>query len=61
MVDVYTALTSDRPYASAVTSGEAFMIMKENMKGKFDIEILDKFIDFIKPEKVVNKTCQLSA
>jgi HD-GYP domain-containing protein (c-di-GMP phosphodiesterase class II) len=61
IVDVYAALTSDRPYASAVTSDEACMIMKENMKGKFDTEILDKFIDFIKPEKVVNKTCQLSA
>jgi HD-GYP domain-containing protein (c-di-GMP phosphodiesterase class II) len=53
IVDVYAALTSDRPYASAVTYDEACTIMKENMKGLFDTELLDNFIDFLKSEKIV--------
>ncbi|MCP4268159.1 MAG: GAF domain-containing protein [Candidatus Brocadiaceae bacterium] len=50
IVDVYAALTSDRPYASAVTSDEAFIVMKEDMKGIFDTELLDKFVGFLKSE-----------
>ncbi len=53
IVDVYTALTSDRPYASAVTYDEACVIMKENMTGRFDTELLDNFIGFLKSEGMV--------
>jgi len=53
IVDVYAALTSDRPYASAVTYDEACTVMKENMKGLFDTELLDNFIDFLKSERIV--------
>ncbi len=53
IVDVYAALTSDRPYAGAVTNDEACVIMKENMKGLLDIELLDNFIGFLKSEKIV--------
>jgi HD-GYP domain-containing protein (c-di-GMP phosphodiesterase class II)/putative methionine-R-sulfoxide reductase with GAF domain len=48
VVDVYSALTSDRPYAKARTSEDACKIMKNDMKGLFDSEVLDRFIDFLK-------------
>jgi HD-GYP domain-containing protein (c-di-GMP phosphodiesterase class II) len=60
IVDVYSAITSDRPYAKASTSDAACVIMKEKMKGLFDSEVLGNFIDFLKSVKVVNKTRQLS-
>ncbi len=59
IVDVYNALTSDRPYASARTSDDACKIMEENMKGLFDSEILGNFIDFLKSVRVVNEACQV--
>jgi HD-GYP domain-containing protein (c-di-GMP phosphodiesterase class II) len=60
IVDVYSAITSDRPYAKASTSDVACAFMKEKMKGLFDSEVLGNFIDFLKSVKVVNKTRQLS-
>jgi len=60
IVDVYSAITSDRPYAKARTSDAACVIMKENMKGLFDSEVLGSFIDFVKSTGVVNKTHQVS-
>jgi HD-GYP domain-containing protein (c-di-GMP phosphodiesterase class II) len=60
VVDVYSAITSDRPYAKASTSDVACAFMKEKMKGLFDSEVLGNFIDFLKSVKVVNKTRQLS-
>ncbi|MCP4253189.1 MAG: HD domain-containing protein, partial [Candidatus Scalindua sp.] len=55
VVDVYSAITSNRPYANARTSGDACVIMKEKMKGLFDTEVLGDFIDFVKSVSVVNK------
>ncbi len=60
IVDVFSAITSDRPYAKARTSDAACVIMKEKMKGLFDSEVLSNFIDFLKSVRVVNKTRQLS-
>ncbi len=57
IVDVYAALTTDRPYASAVTCDEACMIMKENMKELLDTELLDKFFGFLESAGVVNEKC----
>jgi HD-GYP domain-containing protein (c-di-GMP phosphodiesterase class II) len=56
IVDVYNALTSDRPYARAKTSDDACKIMEEDMKGMFDFEILGNFTDFLKSVGVVTKT-----
>jgi len=56
IVDVYSAITSDRPYAKARTSDSACAMMKENMKGLFDTEILGGFIDFVKSASIVNKS-----
>ena len=55
VVDVYSAITSDRPHASARTSDIACAIMKEKMKGMFDAEVLGDFINFVKSASVVNK------
>jgi HD-GYP domain-containing protein (c-di-GMP phosphodiesterase class II) len=43
---VYNALTSHRPYASAVSSERAFEVMKDEMEGVFDRELLDGFMEF---------------
>ena len=56
VLDVYSAITSDRPYANAMTSDAACVIMKEKMKGLFDTEVLGDFIDFVKSASVVNKS-----
>ncbi len=47
VIDVYDALTCNKPYASANSPDKACMIMKDNMKGVFDSDILDSFIDFL--------------
>ena len=60
IVDVYNALTSDRPYASAKTSDDACQIMEKEMKGMFDFEILGNFTDFLKSVRSVTETSQLS-
>ncbi len=56
VVDVYSAIKSDRPHANARTSDAAFLIMKEQMKGLFDRDVLGDFIDFVKSAGVVNKS-----
>ncbi len=56
VVDVYSAITSDRPYANAKTSDAACMIMSEQMKGLFDKDVLGDFIDFVKSSGVLNKS-----
>lgn len=54
IIDVYNALTSDRPYAGARTSDDACKIMEEDMKGLFDSEILGNFMDFLRSYKGSN-------
>ncbi|WP_096893221.1 HD domain-containing phosphohydrolase [Candidatus Scalindua japonica] len=61
IIDVYCAITSDRPYAKACTSDDACMIMKAKMKGFFDTEVLDNFIDLLKSGKGVAKTRLVSS
>jgi len=60
IVDVYNALTSDRPYARAKASGDACRIMEEDMEGMFDSEILGNFTDFLGSVRAVNDTGQLT-
>ncbi|MBS1257306.1 MAG: hypothetical protein MAG551_00348 [Candidatus Scalindua arabica] len=60
IVDVYNALTSDRPYARAKSSGDACRIMEEDMEGMFDSEILGSFTDFLGSVRAVNETSRLS-
>ncbi|MGR3175255.1 MAG: HD domain-containing phosphohydrolase [Candidatus Scalindua sp.] len=59
IVDVYNAITSDRPYARAKTSDDACQIMGKDMQGMFDLEILGNFTDFLKSVRSVTETSQL--
>lgn len=59
IVDVYNAITSDRPYARAKTSDDACQIMGKDMQGMFDFEILGNFTDFLKSVRSVTETSQL--
>ena len=48
VVDVYDALTSDRPYRKAWTKEEAIEYIKEQSGKKFDPKIVAVFLDIIK-------------
>jgi putative two-component system response regulator len=48
MLDVYDALTSERPYKRAFSTSEALVIMAEECGGgKWDPELFAKFTDFL--------------
>ncbi len=56
VIDVFCALTSDRPYASTNSPDKACGIMRDNMKGAFDPEILDSFIYLLRSAQITNGT-----
>jgi len=45
IVDVFDALTSDRPYKDAFSAEKALTIMKEERGSRFDPALLDAFLD----------------
>ncbi len=47
VVDVYEALTSDRPYHKAMSKSEAIRILKEGSGTQFDSKIVDVFLEVI--------------
>ncbi len=47
IVDVFDALTSHRPYRSAMDSQKALGIMVNDMRGKLDDDILQRFINLL--------------
>ncbi len=49
IIDVYDALTTDRPYAKAIRPFAALVEMKEKMPNCFDNELLIEFIRFLGP------------
>jgi len=49
IVDVYDALTTDRPYAKARTSYEALELMLNEMQSQFDAQMLRSFVRFLGP------------
>jgi HD-GYP domain-containing protein (c-di-GMP phosphodiesterase class II) len=49
IIDVYDALTTDRPYAKAIRPFAALVEMKEKMSNCFDRELLKEFIRFSGP------------
>ncbi len=49
IIDVYDALTTDRPYAKAIRPFAALVEMKKNMSNCFDTELFKEFIHFIGP------------
>ncbi len=49
VIDVYDALTTNRPYAKAIRPFSALAEMKENMSNCFDKEVFTDFIRFLGP------------
>ncbi len=49
LIDVYEALTANRPYAEATRPFAALVEMKKNMPNCFDEELFKKFIRFLGP------------
>ncbi len=49
IIDVYDALTTNRPYAQAIRPFAALVEMKEKMSNCFDRELLKEFIRFSGP------------
>ena len=52
IIDVFSALTSNRPYARASSPDKACGIMKDNMKGAFDPDMLDGFIGLLRSTQI---------
>ncbi len=52
IIDVFSALTSDRPYASTNSPDKACGIMKDNMKGTFDPDMLDSFTGLLRSTQI---------
>lgn len=44
IADVYDAITSDRPYAKGMNAYQALKVMKEEMRGAFDLDTFKTFI-----------------
>jgi HD-GYP domain-containing protein (c-di-GMP phosphodiesterase class II) len=61
VIDVFSALTSNRPYASTNSPDKACGIMRVNMKGAFDPDILDSFIYLLRSAKITTGTTSLKA
>ncbi len=49
-VDVYEAVTSDRPYHKAIPKQEAVQILREGMGTQFDPQVIKVFIDILDKE-----------
>ncbi len=55
IVDVYDALTSKRAYRKAFPHKNAIGIMKKDSGKKFDLVILEAFMDYIASERKKRK------
>ena len=52
VVDIYEALTADRPYRKGFTKEEALIIMEEEKGWKLDPKITDVFLDLVRKNKI---------
>ncbi len=48
--EAYSAMTSDRPYRSAMTKEDAIAELEASVNTQFDKEVVEKFVDMIKAE-----------
>jgi putative two-component system response regulator len=56
VVDVFDALTTDRPYRKAMTTGAALQIMHDDAKhGWCDVALIDAFVDAL-PDRAQKKS-----
>lgn len=53
LADVYDALTSNRPYAAAVTPYEALRIMRDDMPGAFDLDLYKRLVAILSGADIV--------
>jgi putative nucleotidyltransferase with HDIG domain len=58
IVDVWDALTSDRPYRSAWSTKKALTYIKEQSGSHFDPQVVEIFLGLIKNELINGKTSQ---
>jgi putative two-component system response regulator len=56
VVDVWDALTSDRPYRKAWSEAQALQHIREQSGKHFDPEIVDAFLALARPERVGGST-----
>jgi HD-GYP domain-containing protein (c-di-GMP phosphodiesterase class II) len=54
VVDAFDALTTDRPYRTRMTVGEAMTVLSRESGRQFDPEILGAFLS-MQPETAVNQ------
>jgi HD-GYP domain-containing protein (c-di-GMP phosphodiesterase class II) len=47
VIDVYDALTSDRPYHDAVTHQVALEYIKAESSASFDPQVVDQFVEMV--------------
>jgi len=47
VVDVYEALTADRPYHKAISKEEAIKILRSGMNTQFDPKVVDVFLNVV--------------
>lgn len=50
IIDVYDALTTERPSAAAMASYDALALMLAGMTGYFDVPMLRSFVEFLGPQ-----------
>lgn len=61
MIDIYDALTSERPYKRALSQEEALkVIVSETQRGWRNPELVEKFIKFISSTSLVEKSLTVS-
>jgi len=53
LADVYDALTSNRPYAEAATPFEALRIMRDEMRGAFDLDLFKRLVAVLSGADIV--------
>ncbi|MFW5734208.1 MAG: HD-GYP domain-containing protein [Oceanidesulfovibrio sp.] len=51
--DCYDALTSDRPYADALEPYEALKLMRDEMRGAFDLDVFKRLIAVLSDSRIV--------
>lgn len=58
LMDVFAALTSDRPHRGRLSPMDVFSIMKKEMAGAFDERIFANFIKIVLPAAPLQKTAK---
>jgi HD-GYP domain-containing protein (c-di-GMP phosphodiesterase class II) len=53
LADVFTALTSKRPYAPTLTPFDALSILRDDMRGQFDLEVFKRFVAVLSGAEII--------